>query len=84
MKKTRLCAVIWQQCNVLCRAPRLFATSIHLSLSLSGSLCGSHVLYPVYFCLIERRRVPESENKDAKQRQIELLFGVLLVTTAAL
>ncbi len=24
-----------------------------------------------------------SENKDAKQRQIELLFGLLLVTTVA-
>lgn len=38
MKKTRLCAVIWQQCNVLCRAPRLFATSISLSPSPSVAL----------------------------------------------
>ncbi len=51
------------------------------SISLSVSLCVSHLLYLVYFCLIEKRRVPVSENKDAKQRQIELLFGVLLVTT---
>lgn len=78
---TSLCAVIcrWQQCKMLYRAPRLFATTTSLSLNLS--LFFSLPLYLVYFGLIERRCVPVSQNKDAKQRQIELLFGVQLVTT---
>lgn len=94
MKKTRLCAVIWQQCNALCWAPRLFAIAISLSLSDSSSVClslspsaspcGSLLYLICLFCLIERRHVPVSQNKDAKQRQIELLLGMLLVTTAAL
>lgn len=50
-------------------------------LSLSPSSLSTLEL--VYLGLIERRRVPVSKNKDAKQRQIELLFGALLVTTTA-
>lgn len=46
-----------QQCNVLCWAP-----TAPLPLSPSPSLA----LYQVCFWLIERRRVPLSENKDAE------------------
>lgn len=55
-----------------------------LSSSLHLLLHSSLLLSALLFRPIERRLAPVSQNKDAKQRQIELLLGVPLVTTEAL
>lgn len=55
-----------------------------LSSSLYLLLSSSLLLSAFLFRPSERRLAPVSQNKDAKQRQIELLLGVPLVTTEAL